>query len=85
MWLKYARFLYSARQESRNPNVTVSDGLLMWCFCHCVLTNMKGAGERRWDLDPDGGDATDMIPAHEDTPEIMHIELGNRLGPYVEG
>lgn len=57
----------------------------MWCFCHCVLTNMKGAGERRWDLDPDGGDAMDMILAHEDALEITHTELGNRLGPYVKG
>lgn len=27
----------------------------------------------------------DMSLAHEDALEIMHTELGNRLGPYVEG
>lgn len=45
---------------------------------------MKGAGERIWDLDPSGGDPMNIILADPDAAEIMEVEMGNRLGPYVE-
>lgn len=76
--------LSSSTRPAGNPNSRVSDELLRWHFRQCVLTNMKGAGEKRWDLDPAGGDLMDMILTQENAPEIMSIELGNRLGPYAE-
>lgn len=45
---------------------------------------MKGAGERIWDLDPAGGDPMNIILANSDAAEIMEVEMGNRLGPYVD-
>lgn len=78
------RVLNATTRPSQDSNLTVSDNVLRWHFHQSILTNMKGAGERIWDLDPAGGDPMNTILADSDAVEIMEVEMGNRLGPYVD-
>ncbi|PYI09742.1 hypothetical protein BO78DRAFT_415302 [Aspergillus sclerotiicarbonarius CBS 121057] len=77
------RVLSPTTRPSRDRNLTVSDDLLRWHFHQAILTNMKGSGERQWDLDYAGGDPMNIILAHEDAGDIMEAELATRLGAYA--
>lgn len=78
------RVLSATTKPSFDTNLTVNDKILRWHFHQSILTNMKGAGERIWDLDPGGGDPMNIILADPDAADIMEVEMGKRLGPYVE-
>lgn len=50
------RVLSTTTRPNSNPNARVSDDALKWHLHQAVLTRMRGAGTRIWDLDPAGGD-----------------------------
>lgn len=68
-----------------DPQGKVSDELLRWHFQQCVLTNIKGAGEPKWEED-DFGEQNEIAQIMElgDGPSRMEEELFNRLGTYME-
>lgn len=72
----------TARQPA-NPQDAVSDELLRWHLCQCVLTHIKGVGEPGWEEGDFGGiDEIGQIAELGDGAARMP-ELFNRLGPLM--
>jgi hypothetical protein len=65
-------------------NSRVSDDALRWHYHQAILSHLKGAGQKSWDLDYAGGDDMGMIMEEEDANEMMELEFANRLTAYVE-
>ncbi|KAL4908761.1 hypothetical protein BDW74DRAFT_173992 [Aspergillus multicolor] len=78
------RTLAPSTRNCNDPNNRVSDECLRWHFHQAVLTNMRGAGERPWDLKPDEEDEIELMMDKENADEILEEVLANRLGPFIK-
>ncbi|BCS18438.1 HNH endonuclease signature motif containing protein [Aspergillus puulaauensis] len=67
-----------------DPNHCISDDCLRWHYRQAVIKHMRGVAEPPWDIYYDDLDDMDMIMEREDAAEVLEIELGNRLGAYIE-
>lgn len=67
-----------------DPNHRISDDCLRWHYRQAVIKHMRGVAEPPWDIYYDDLDDMDMIMEREDAAEVLEIELGNRLGAYIE-
>ncbi|KAI9375934.1 HNH endonuclease-domain-containing protein [Aspergillus egyptiacus] len=80
----FGGIVLSSSTRACDPNVRVSDNCLRWHYHQCILTHMRGAGEPPWDLYDDEYDDMNAMMEQEEAAELLELEFGNRLGPYID-
>ncbi|RDW81471.1 uncharacterized protein DSM5745_05028 [Aspergillus mulundensis] len=76
--------LNPSTRDCSDPNNRVSDECLRWHFHQAVLTNMRGVGERPWDLNPDEEGDLGLMMEKENASEILEEVFADRLGAFIQ-